>query len=79
MNYWVGVFVGFMCSLLLMAVVCIGVTNRMSQYEVALEQLSKKEEELKKTYAEHEKIMRAYEFYNWQYSLKMEKEAENED
>ena len=79
MNYWVGVFVGFMCSLLLMAVVCIGVTNRMSQYEVALEQLSKKEEELKKMYAEHEKIMRAYEFYNWQYSLKMEKEAENED
>lgn len=74
MNYWAGVFVGFMCSLLLMAVVCIGVTNRMSQYEVALEQLSRNEDELKSLYTEHEKIMRAYEFYNWQYSLKMEKE-----
>ena len=75
MNYWAGVFVGFMCSLLLMAVVCIGVTDRMSQYEVALEQLSKKEDELKNLYAEHEKIIKQYEFYVW-HNMKFFEEKE---
>lgn len=72
MNYWAGVFVGFMCSLLLMGIVCVVVTNRMSQYEKALAQLSHKHQELEAMYAEHERIMKAYEFYNWQYSLQME-------
>lgn len=78
MNYWAGVFVGFMCSLLLMGVVCIVVTNRMSQYEKALDQLSRKHQELEAMYAEHERIMKAYEFYNWRYSLQMEDIDENQ-
>lgn len=72
MNYWAGVFTGFICSLLLMGAVGFVVTNRISQHEKALEQLSHKYTELETMYAEHERIMKAYEFYNWQYSLKME-------
>lgn len=58
MNYWAGVMCGCCLSIILMLVtmfVQIEQTNRL-RAEVA---------DLKEMVAEHERIMTAYEFYNW--------------
>lgn len=66
-NYWVGVICGCCAASLFFVVmmfVNIEQTNKL-RVEVA---------QLREEVADHERIMRAYEFYNWQYTLKMEKE-----
>ena len=68
MNYWVGVICGCCVASLffvMMMFVSVEQTNRL-RAEVA---------QLREEVTDHERIMRAYEFYNWQYTLKMEKET----
>ena len=74
-GYWAGVFTGMVCSVIFLIVCCFILNNKMRLYEAALQKLNQNQEELVKMYAEHEKIMKTYEFYNWQYSLKMEKKS----
>ena len=67
MNYWVGVIVGCVMGIVmsLITVFCIIKQNNSIEAQV---------KELTELVTDHERIMRAYEFYNWQYSLKMEEE-----
>lgn len=65
MNYWSGVICGVCAASLFFVVmmfVSIEQTNGLRE-EVA---------QLKEQVADHEKIMKCYEFYNWQYTLKMD-------
>lgn len=64
-NYWVGVVLGCTLGIILSLVglFCIIKQNDDIQEQVL---------ELRAKVAEHEKIMRAYEWYNWQASLKMD-------
>jgi hypothetical protein len=68
MNYWGGVICGCCVASLFFVVmmfVQVEQTNRLREEVV----------QLREEVADHERIMRAYEFYNWQYTLKMEKET----
>lgn len=67
-NYWAGVICGCCAASLFFVVMMF----------VSVEQTNKLREEvtqLREEVADHERIMKAYEFYNWQYTLKMEKEG----
>lgn len=69
MNYWGGVICGCCVSAVLFAVLMFTVIEQNNG-------LKRQVSELKEMVQEHEKIMRAYEFYNWQYSKIIEKELE---
>ena len=72
-GYWAGVFTGMICSVIFLIVCCFILNNKMILYEAALQKLNQNQEELVKMYAEHEKIMKAYEFYNWKMGFTEEK------
>ena len=58
MNYWVGVIAGCACSTILFTTLMFSVIEQNEALRAQVEELSEKVDE-------HEKIMRAYEFYNW--------------
>lgn len=66
-TFWAGTIIGACCSTLLFTVLMFTTVEQNNRLRQEIKELSVKVEE-------HEKIMRAYEFYNWQYSLKMEKD-----
>lgn len=67
MNYWSGVIVGGLIGTVFSLIALISYVDRVNNLTVEVEKL-------RVEVADHERIMRAYEFYNWQYTLKMEKE-----
>lgn len=69
MSYWGGVICGCSVSAVLFIVLMFTVIEQNNG-------LKRQVSELKEMVQEHEKIMRAYEFYNWQYSKIIEKELE---
>ena len=67
MNYWTGVIVGGLIGTIFSLIALISYVDRVNN-------LTAEVEKLRVEVADHERVMRAYEFYNWQYTLKMEKE-----
>lgn len=67
MNYWTGVIVGGLIGTIFSLIALISYVDRVNN-------LTAEVEKLRVEVADHERIMKAYEFYNWQYTLKMEKE-----
>lgn len=67
MNYWTGVIVGGLIGTVFSLIALISYVDRVNN-------LTAEVEKLRVEVADHERIMKAYEFYNWQYTLKMEKE-----
>ena len=68
MNYWVGVIAGCACSTILFTILMFSVIEQNKVLQSQVKELSEKVDE-------HEKIMRAYEFYNW-HNMKMFDEKE---
>ena len=70
-NYWVGVVIGTCVSAILFIVIMLTVIeqNNCLKTEIRAEVM-----ELSEKVAEHDEIMQAYAFYNWQYSLQMREE-----
>lgn len=66
-DYWVGVIIGACCGVAFFTVLQLVTVEQNTR-------LRQEVMELKEMVSEHEEIMRNYEFYNWQYSLKMETE-----
>lgn len=65
MNYWVGVIVG--CTLgIILSVICFLCVVKQN------ENLTAQVIELRKEVADHERIMRQYEWFNWNATLKMD-------
>ena len=70
-SFWVGVIVGCACSTVLFTVLSFTTVEQNKVLQAQVKELTEKVEE-------HEKIMRCYEYYNWQFdkrfaeSLKME-------
>ena len=65
MDYWWGIIIGCACAATLFMILMFSDVEQNKALQAQVKELTEKVEE-------HEKIMRAYEFYNWQYSLKME-------
>ena len=65
MDYWWGIIIGCACAATLFMILMFSDVEQNKALQAQVKELTEKVEE-------HEKIMWAYEFYNWQYSLKME-------
>ena len=66
-NYWVGVITGSCVAAGLFAVLMFSVVGQNAELKERVAELDAK-------VGKHEEIMRAYEFYNWHYSLQMKEE-----
>ena len=63
-NYWVGVIVGGLIGTVFSLIALISYVDRINN-------LTTEVEKLRVEVADHERIMSAYEFYNWNATLKM--------
>lgn len=66
-DFWVGTIIGACAAVVFFTVLQLVTVEQNTR-------LRQEVRELKEMVSEHEEIMRNYEFYNWQYSLKMETE-----
>lgn len=73
-DYWVGVFFGFLMACILSMVLVIVMTSRIDLLSVEINHLSDRQVEVEKQTAEHERIMKTYEFFNktWEKLYTME-------
>lgn len=76
MNYWIGVIIGASCGIIVSTVAGLLCITRLNIYENRLLNIEKRQQKIEEWYAENERVMKTYEFFNqsWQAIIDMKDE-----